>query len=276
MGTVFYGLTAAACYGAGDFSGGVASKRNNVYGVVVMSQLVGLVLLLATAILTGETLPGFESMLWAALAGIFGGTGLIALYAGLAQGRMGVTAPVAAVVTTIVPVIIGIRAEGLPGTGQLVGFGLAFVAVWLVSRTEDGHSIKLSDLKLPVFAGLGFGLFMVFIDQAGEEAVFWPTTAVRVASISLIFIATRFMQSGQVSISKHFPIVVLAGVFDSAGNVFLVLAMQAGRLDIAAVVSSLYPAGTVLLAWLLLKEHICKQQWLGLLAALIAILLITG
>lgn len=272
---VIYGLLSAACWGAGDFSGGFASRRGSVFSVVIASQVIGFVLLLLLALLLDNGMLTPDHIIWGGLAGMFGGAGLLALYRGLSQGNMSVVAPVAAVVTVMVAVVAGIMTEGLPGTQALAGFGFALGAVWFVSQTDHGQ-IQWGDLKMPVAAGLGFGLFMVFLDHAGASSILWPLVAVRIASISLLFGIARMTRKPVRPGRSQFSLIALAGILDSAGNAFFALAAQAGRLDIAAVVASLYPAATVLLAWFVLKERINRQQWMGVVFALLAIVLIAA
>jgi drug/metabolite transporter (DMT)-like permease len=273
--TILYSLVAALFWGAGDFSGGLATKRSSPHSVVIVSQMLGVGVLTLLALSFEGGVPAPDDMMWGGLAGVFGGTGLVVLYHGLAQGRMGVVAPVAGVVTVIVPVIVGMLSEGFPGILRVMGFGFALVAVWYVSRT-DGGGIRLGELKLPILAGMEFGIFMIFMDRAGETSVFWPLVAVRVASISvLLIIATVSRQSCTPAVGQ-LKIIALAGLFDTGGNALFILATQSGRLDIAAILSGLYPAATVLLAWLILKEKINRQQWLGVLFALLAIVLIAA
>jgi uncharacterized membrane protein len=126
---VGFGLASAAFWGAGDFCGGVVSKRTHVYGVIISSQIIGVILLAALALAFGETLPPIDHLVFGGAAGVAGAVGLIALYRALATGRMGVAAPISAVVSAALPVIVGALIEGVPGTLQLLGFGLTFVAV---------------------------------------------------------------------------------------------------------------------------------------------------
>ncbi len=276
---VAYGLASAAVWGAGDFSGGYASKRGNVYAVVLLSQTVGLVCLLTLALLLEGALPSAREMMFGALAGLAGVVGILALYAGLARGRMGVVAPTTAVLSASIPVVVGIITDGLPPTLTVVGFGLAVTAVWLLSGgggKADG--IRRDELGLALLAGLGFSLFFIFIDQLRTAVVFWPLTAARVASVSLllIFLLNQKMPSAQWQLPARsvLPIVALSGILDSGGNYFFALATQSGRLDIAAVLSSLYPASTVLLARLILKEKLGTRQWIGVFVALVALVFI--
>jgi drug/metabolite transporter (DMT)-like permease len=271
---ILFGVSSAACWGAGDFSGGLATKRSNVYRVAIISQVVGLICLVFLSLLLEERVPTLENLLWGVIAGFSGSIGLISLYRGLAQGRMGVVAPISAIVTILVPMIIGFILEGIPKILQLVGFGLALISVYLVSKPEGEAQIPKNELYQAVLAGLGFSFFLIFIDRI-DEGVFWPLVSARIASLVLLLIISLFLRQMKMPEMNQIPLISLAGIFDVGGNVFFALAAQAGRLDIAAVLSSLYPAGTVILAWLILKEKMLNWQMLGIILALIAILFIT-
>ncbi len=271
---ILFGLASALSWGAGDFSGGLAAKRSDVYGVVILSQLLGISLLVGLALLLAESLPSPRDMLLGGLAGTFGSIGLVALYRGLARGPMGVVAPVAALVSAAVPVLWAACAQGLPSQPQQLGFGLALAAVWFVSRPQAETPFRLQQLGLPLVAGLGFGLFLIAIGQVSASAVLWPLVAARAASLSLLLLFTRLVRPRRLPARQHLPIVALVGLFDTGGNAFFALAAQAGRLDVAAVLGSLYPAATVLLARTVLQESISRRQWLGIALALVAVALI--
>lgn len=271
---IVFGLASAACWGAADFCGGLATKRTQVYRVIISSQIVSLILLLALALLTREAALPIDRLLWGYVAGIFGALGLIALYRSLADGHMGVAAPVSAVVAAAVPVIAGAFMEGLPSTLQLLGFGLAFIAVWLVSQTTH-ITVHWRDLGLPFLAGLSFGIFFVIIGSVGQAAVWWPLIVARIGSLSLLVGLTMIRQQGRFVARPLLTLALIIGVLEVGGNACYLLARQAGRLDVAAVLASLYPAGTVLLARLILKEHVGRSQLAGIVAALTAIILIT-
>jgi drug/metabolite transporter (DMT)-like permease len=272
---LFFGLASAAVWGAGDFGGGIASRRNDVFMVVLISQVIGGVLLVALAVTQQAVLPTSRDVLMAAIAGVAGMIGVIALYSALAQNRMGVVAPLTAVITAIVPVIVSLFLEGVPPLITIMGFGLALIAVWMLTQPESGAtaSITMAGLGLALVAGLGFGLFFIFMDQASTEAVLWPVMIARAASIVVllcIFVGRRRVlpSPGQL------PIIAAIGIFDVGGNAFFAIAAQAGRLDIAAVLSSLYPVSTVLLAWFILKENLNRHQWAGVAIAVVALVLI--
>jgi drug/metabolite transporter (DMT)-like permease len=269
------GLVSAACWGAGDFSGGLATRRSNVHSVIIGSQVVGIVLLIGLALAFAERMPSPDHMLWGSIAGVAGTVGLIALYRALASGRMGAAAPVSAVITAAVPAIFGMLVEGLPRTLQLIGFGLAVIGVWFVSRTEDA-AIHINELSLPVAAGFCFGIFLIIIHRVSESSILWPLVAARTASVSMILIYATFARQPRLPELKRLPLIALVGVLDAFGNAFFALAAQIGRLDMAAVLSSLYPATTVWLAWLVLKERITRPQTVGIVATLAAIVLIAS
>ncbi len=277
-----YGLASALSWGAGDFSGGVASKRSNTFLVVLISQAIGGILLAGLALLFSEQLISEQDLLYGAIAGVSGMVGLLGLYAGLASGRMSVIAPLTAVISVILPVIITTFTDGLPATTILIGFGIAIVAVWFLSAGGGRQGqIQRQELQFAILAGIGFSLFFVFIDRVNDGAVFWPLVAARVVSVTLLtlFLLMRHrlhfrMHKGFSFSRSQLAIITLAGVFDTGGNAFFTLAAQSGRLDVAAVLASLYPASTVLLAWLFLKERLAQFQWVGVIAALVALVLI--
>ena len=265
----------AACWGAGDFSGGLATKRSSVYSVIIGSQVVGAVMLIGLALAFSERMPSREHMLWGGAAGLAGTAGLIMLYRALASGRMGSAAPVSAVITAMLPAIFGMWVEGLPGAPKLIGFGLALIGVWFVSRTEQG-STRIDDLRLPVAAGICFGVFLVIINRVSESAILWPLASARVASVSALLVFATVTNQPRRPHLRRLPLIAAVGGLDALGNAFFALAGQIGRLDVAAVLSSLYPATTVWLAWLILKERITRPQTVGIVAALAAIVLITA
>ncbi len=276
LGSVALGLASAASWGAGDFSGGLASRRAPAAAVVVASQAVGIALLVLLAIATRETAPSAAQIGWATLAGANGAFGLLALYSALASGRMGIAAPVSGVVGAVVPVLVGTALHGSPGPLRFLGFALALAGVWLLTAAGDGFGrAGLRELLLPFLAGVSFGLFLVFIHQAsgqaGASTVLWPLTAARATSMIVLAalggITGTFGLPGRAALG----LTALAGLLDTGGNAFFVLAAQAGRLDVASVLSSLYPASTVLLACVVLGERLTRRQAAGAVVTLAAI-----
>jgi len=268
-------LLAAAAWGGGDFAGGLASKRASVFRVVAVAHGSGLAAMLLLALVTREPIPPFASLAWGAFAGFIGAFGIAALYRGLAIGRMGVVAPVAAVVTGVIPVLIGIRSDGWPDGLQLTGFALALLSIWLVARPNeplDSHR----GIGLAALAGLAFGLFLVAGKQAGHHGLFWPLVAARLVSSLLMWVLAEFASRDSQPLRTVLWPVIFSGLLDSAGNALFIAATQHGRLDVAAVLSSLYPASTVLLARFLLKERIARVQAVGIASAVTAVALISS
>jgi drug/metabolite transporter (DMT)-like permease len=268
-------LSAAVSWGAGDFIGGIATKTADAFRVVVVAHATGLAFMLLLAVLTGEPIPGRTSLLWGVVAGLAGGIGLAALYQALAVGKMGINAPLSAVITAVVPLLFGFGTEGLPSAVQMMGFGFALISIWLIA-TQRGVAEGSQGLGLAVVAGIGFGGFLLFIKLAGSSAVFWPLVSARVASL-LLMLTIVVIRGGGRKLSRGTVLyVLLAGVLDSGANALFMAAAQRGRLDVAAVLSSLYPASTVILARLVLKERLSRLQRAGMAAALIAVSLIAA
>ena len=271
---ILFGLLSALTWGAGDFNGGLAAKRSNPYGVVAVAHTISLGLLLILIALIREPVPPLKEWLWGGAAGLTGGIGLLLLYRALAEGRMSVAAPVSALLAAAIPVFVGIFQDGSPGTLVLLGFILALVAVWLVSGGE-GFSIRFTDLRQPIIAGIAFGAFFICLERASQTSLWWPLVAIRIVSISsLLGYATLTRQPWLPKRESLVPI-LLSSVLDTVGNASYAMSARMGRLDVAAVLGSLYPGATVLLAWVFLKEHISRIQAIGIMLALGAIILLT-
>jgi drug/metabolite transporter (DMT)-like permease len=202
-----------------------------------------------------------------------GGAGLAIFYRALASGRMGLTAPVAAVLSAAIPTIFGMFIEGVPHALQVAGFILAAIGIWLISRPEDGNSPE--GIGAAVFAGIAFAGFYLFMKQAGNESAVWLSAISRVAAVSLTGTIVILGRHHQIT-SEGVGWGLVAGVLDISGSVMFIRAAQTGRLDAAVVISSLYPAITVLLARLFLKEHFTRWKVVGMFAALLAVPLIAG
>jgi len=268
-------LAAAASWGAADFSGGLATKRVNPFGVVVVAHGTGLLFMLLLALLAKEPVPSRISLLWGMAAGLVGGIGLAALYKALAIGKMGVNAPLSAVIAALLPLLFSFSTEGLPRPLQLVGFVLALISIWLIAA-QPGASGGREGLGLAVVAGIGFSGFLLFSKLAGAHALFWPLVFARLASLLLMLAIVLISRPEWKPAKRALPYMLVAGVLDSGANALYVAATQHGRLDVAAVLSSLYPASTVILARVLLKERLSQPQSAGIVAALIAVPLIAG
>ena len=189
---------------------------------------------------------------------------------------MGIVAPVSAVVTAIIPILFVFFTQGLPKVSQLSGFGVAIFSVWFISHTGSGSKIRAYELYLAAAAGIGFGLFFIFIGSVSSGAILWPLVVARCASLSLLSVIVFVRRQADIPGRGQLPFIVLTGILDAGGNTFFALAAQAGRLDISAVLASLYPAATILLAGFILKERLSRQQWVGVTGALLALVLIAS
>jgi drug/metabolite transporter (DMT)-like permease len=277
--SILFGLASALSWGAGDFTGGLAARRVGATRSVFYAGLIGLAAILAAAILMDEPIPDTRTWIFAALAGVLGSLGLILLYHAMSVGLMSIAAPVSALLAAALPVVIGILREGFPGWLTFIGFGFALLAVWLISQGEGSVTdilAHLTDLKLPLLAGIGFGFYFVFMHEATSTgATFWPMVSSRAGGNILIATYLLLSRTSWKVASAAIPIIILNGILDLGGNFFFILAGQAGRLDVAAVLSSLFPGATVLLAWVFLKERLNRNQWIGVGATLTAIILMT-
>ncbi len=272
--SLLFGLGAALIWGAADFNGGIASKRSNPYGVVTVAHAISLGLLLILVLLNGEAVPPPKDLLWASGAGICGGVGLLFLYRALAEGRMSVAAPVSGVLAASLPVLVGFFIDENPGVWVLFGFAMALAAVWLISGGGQLR-VPFAELQQPIIAGIAFGGFFVFFERASQISLLWPLIGVRIVSVaSLLGYAILTRQPWLPTKASLVPI-LLSSILDTLGNASFALSARTGRLDTAAVLSSLYPGGTVLLAWLFLKERISRLQVLGIILALSAIVMLT-
>jgi drug/metabolite transporter (DMT)-like permease len=269
-----WSLGAVFAWGASDFLGGYATRRANAFLFAAIVNIGGLMAMLVLAAATHAAVPSRHAAVWAIAAGASGGASLAAFYRALSSGRMGLTAPIAAVLSAAIPTVFAIFSEGFPGKIRIAGFFLATAGLWLITRSQD--SAGLQGIKLAIFAGLGFAGFYLCAKQAGQASPIWIASFSRMGGLLVtgivVLVQRRFHEITPVGIAWA----MLAGCVDSLGTIFYVCAAQTGRLDEAVVISSLYPAITVLLAWLVLKEHFSRWRFVGLLAALAAVPMIAA
>jgi uncharacterized membrane protein len=174
LATTVYGLGSAVIWGAGDFCGGYATKRTGVYGVVAASQTIGLMVLLAMALVTLERAPTATELAWSSLAGLCSGLGLVFYYRALSGGSMGSSAPVTGVVTAAVPALTGFLFEGAPSPLQTVGFALAIIAIAQVTGLSRKNLTPNKQLIRSLLAGIFFGLFLIFLGQVSQDSYLYP------------------------------------------------------------------------------------------------------
>jgi drug/metabolite transporter (DMT)-like permease len=266
---------AAATWGSGDFGGGLLARRTPVLGLVLVSQLVGMVLAVGMAVVRGETPPLPTDLPWSVVGGLTGAVGIVALYRGLAVGRMGVVAPVTGVLAASIPVLFGIVMQGPPPTLAGVGIGLAIVAVVLVSRVDDGGGGP-SGIGLALVSGVAIGSFGVAISQLSEGHAFGPLAIIRATQAVAIVAAILLGRAAWRAERGRLPAMAAVGVLDMTGNAAFILAVQAGSLAIAAILSSLYPVTTVILATVFLHERVTRSHAIGIVLAAAAIVCIAA
>ena len=287
MTALFAALASAAVYGAADFLGGLASRRAGAIAIVVVSQLAGLISLLVVLPLLPMASPAASDWIWGAAAGVAGGTGVALLYRALAMTSMAIAAPITAVCAVIVPVAVSMALGERPGTGPLAGIALALASIVLVSQQSTAPDATVAqDLSpaIPARAGIGvalasgvaIGLFFLAVARIRVEAGLWPLVGARGVSVTL-FAATA-MATGR---SLRMPATVAAiavggGILDMLANVLYLVASRYGPLSVVVTLTSLYPAGTVLLARTVLGERLSALQVVGVICALAAIVLIVG
>jgi drug/metabolite transporter (DMT)-like permease len=229
-----------------------------------------------------EPIPAAADLLWGALASLLGLAGLTLLYRALADGQMSIAAPVSALFAALIPVIFGFFSLGAPSLTTIIGFALAFSAVWFISQADATNwrsPLKnlrsLRDLRLPLLSGLFFGLYFIVVHRATVNAFFWPLVMARFAGFLAFGLYALITRQPAMPPREVWGFCIINGVIDIGGNAFYILSAQTGRIDVAAVLGALYPASTVLLAWIFLKEKLTWIQTFGVLLAFAAIVLFT-
>ena len=273
---VFLGLGAALAWGSADFWGGLAARRNHPLQVLVTVSLSGTLLFGLLAAVVDDSLPNVGAVGWASLAGACSAVGLAALYRGLAVGHAAEVAPVAAVASVVLPVAIGWWTAGRPPVMQILGFGAALAGVWLVSRFfRQAESTRQQGLAMACLAGFAFGGFFVALAQVESGPIFAPLAVAK--GVGLIVALGVALAKRLSPWTTDRPVVpALVGLVDAGGTVFYLLATRYARLDVAAVLSSLYAAVTVTLAFWVLAQRPTATQWLGVALCLIAVALIAA
>jgi drug/metabolite transporter (DMT)-like permease len=274
-----YSVMAVFLWGAADFAGGFGSKRANAFVLTAFSHICGFALMLVIALAHPGAFPDGASILWALAAGAVGGFSLAIFYRALASGQMGLTAPIAALLGAAIPTMVDIALEGAPSRWSIAGFGLAILAIWLITRPEpqgeNDRSGRPKGVVTAALAGVGFAGFYLCIHQASGSPA-WIAVVSRVGSFTATAIAVLATRAPFAIDRPAAALGMVAGCFDIAASALFIYASQRGRLDEAVVITSLYPAITVLLARLVLKEHFSRWKFVGLLAALAAVPMIAA
>lgn len=269
-------LAAALVYGAGDFLGGLASRRTALLTVLLLSQGVGLAGIALLAALIGGRAAGADLLL-GAVAGLAGGAGVAMLYRGLATGAMSLVAPITGVVAVAVPVAYGVARGERPVALQFVGIGLAVAAVTLLSSSGAGRArLARGTVLLAIGSGVAFGTFYILFARTSTAANLWPLLSARGASVAVLAgLAVILRRPPRLGATPP-AIVIGAGICDVTANALYLIAVHAGLISIVAVLVSLYPVSTVLCSVLFLGERLRARQVAGVLTALAAVVLITA
>ena len=274
---VVLALGSAVAYGLSDFVGGMLSRRTSAWAVAVSAQAAATVILALLALVTGGE-PGPDDWLWGSLSGVGGGVGAAFLYRGLATGSMSVVAPISAVGAALVPVVVGVVTGERPTVVTWAGVACALPAIWLVSQADEHQDPANPGAGLvdAVLAGLGFGLLFSALGQVSDEAGFGPLSLSYAVSVLATVVLAVALRAAWLPRDRAAAVAAGAGVLGSAATALFLLATQTGLLAVASVLSSLYPATTVLLAALVLHERIGRGQGLGLALAALAVALVAA
>ncbi len=274
---VLLSLLAALSYGLGDFCGGLTSKRGSAWGVALVASFTGAATVLVASVFVGGD-PFGSDYWWAVAAGVGNGFGTAFLYRGLSSGRMGVVAPVSGVGAAVIPVVVGVGLGERPAILVWVGILLAIPAIWLVAREPDGlgGAAQPGGAVDGSLAGLGFGFLFVALAQLSEDAGLMPLALNQaVAGVVIVVVAMSLGQEW-----RPRPALLAgstaAGALGAAATISFLFATREGYLSIASVVTSLYPAFTVVLAATVLREHVHRAQAVGLVMCATAVALVAA
>lgn len=285
-GNALTALCSAVLWGGGDFSGGMGVKMSggtvrSGLRIVLLSHTASFVALLTLAHLRGDRFPQMPYLAWGIGAGVFGGLSLAAFYIALSRGAMGASAAVSGLLAAAIPASVAMVQQGFPGVRPLIGFLTAGVAIWLIAAGDAAHE-STSTTLLAVGAGIGFGVYFVALKMASPAGVVWPMATARIGSLtacSLVAAGVGLFGTkeapGATRIRRRSVVWALsAALLDTSGNLMFIESTRLGRLDVAAVLASLYPASTILLAALTLGERPMRRQGIGMAVAAAAVVLI--
>ncbi len=272
------GLAASVAWGCSDFLGGLKSRTLELLTVLLVSQGAGLLLVGAIVALRGEPVPDGEHVVYACLSGVAGAVGLAAFYRGLAVGAMAVVAPIAGT-AAVIPVAFGVITGERPSAFQGIGIALAIAGVVVASRelSEDGGEARLAaGAGLALVAALGFGSFFVSMDAASGPDLFWAIFFNRVTSLAVLSAAAVAVRPRLAVARADLRTLLAIGVLDISANGLFAVASTKGLVSLVAVLASLYPVVTILLARLVLGESVRRVQQAGVAAVLAGVALISA
>lgn len=274
---ILLALSSALVYGVADWCGGRASRFHPSAIVTLVGQAVSLVLIAVTVIIVGTAAPGAATFAWGLAAGAAGAVGLACLYYAFANGAMTVVAPISAVVGAVLPVVVGLATGERPEPIAYAGIGLAIGSVALVSGAigQRHRPTPPAIMGFAVAAGMGFGVLFVALDRADPDSGLWPLVAARSSSVPLLIAIVLFTGARVGAQRSQLRLALVAGGLDMAANVLYLEAVRGGLLSVVAVVSSLYPASTVMLAFAFDRERVNRWQAGGMAAAAVALVMVT-
>ncbi len=272
---ILFSLTSALAYGISDFLGGIFAKRASAWQVAVVGQTSsGFFSLLAAIFIAGS--PTARDLIFGALAGLGGGFGVVFLYRGLATARMGVVAPLSAIGTALVPVVVGVATGDRPSQLAVLGIVCAFPAIALISKVVDTNPAHRGGVADGILAGVGFGTLFVFLGQVGDEAGLYPLVMSQVTSVFAVIAMATVLRQGWFPRDRGAWKAVMMGPLGATAQGAFLYATHHGLLSVVSVISALYPASTVLLAAVLLREKIHGWQGVGLVFAVVAVALVAA
>jgi drug/metabolite transporter (DMT)-like permease len=287
-GNALLALAAAVLWGGGDFSGGMSVKRAGgsmaaALQVILLSHSVSLIVLMGIALARGDAFPHGAPLAWGLVAGATAGVALACFYVALSRGAMGASAALSGLLAAAIPAAVSAVIEGSPGLSQLLGFVVAGGAIWLIAAGEnpEATTAERGTVWLAVVGGVGFGIYFVALRMAGAAGVIWPLANARMGSLAVcsLLVVGMGLRGGageRVRMTRTVVAWALGAVLlDTSGNLLFILATRAGRLDVAAVLASLYPASTILLAAWTLRERPTRRQGWGMVVAAAAVVMIT-
>jgi drug/metabolite transporter (DMT)-like permease len=288
-----FALAAALLWGGGDFSGGMGAKHaggtmRSALRVVLLSHVTSFIVLLAIAGLRGDVFPHGAALAWGIGAGVAGGLSLTCFYVALSRGAMGASAAISGLLAAAIPAAVSISLEGSPGPLRIAGFVIAGIAIWMIAVGPTHEALpeakqQSGTMGLALISGIGFGIYFVSLKYAGSAGLIWPMATARMGSLSicsLTLLAVTLHKRGQAEPRRPFPKAAVlwclaTALLDTSGNLLFIAATRAGRLDVAAVLASLYPASTILLAAMTLNEKPTLRQGVGMLIAVGAVVMIS-
>jgi drug/metabolite transporter (DMT)-like permease len=271
---VFLSGLAALVWGVADFLGGFATKKSATTWVSFLAAAAGLAMALIASPLISDLI--LVEIAWGCAAGVGGALGIGLLYHGLGVGPVGVVAPISAVVAAVVPFVVGVAFfSERPSAQALIGSALAFIAILMITFERTETRATKGIILMATGAGVGFGLFFVFLNFTSPDAGLWPLVGSKGTNTLLLGIVVAFQRTYRVS-ERTYRLPLLAGVLDMAANVAVLFALRTGPLSMVAVVTGLYPITTIVLARNILHEHFRKVQLAGIALALAATALIAG